>query len=88
MSPASVFVKWPLAITVAAAAFLIGEAPATNGGFRMLTAQAIIGRPATPGSYAGVARRTTRRAYAAGAASGPRCTRVVDAYGRSVSRCY
>ena len=88
MSPASVLVKWPLAIMVAAAAFLVGEAPATNGGFRMLTAQAIIGRPATPRSYAGVARRTTRRAYAAGVASGPRCTRVVDAYGRSVSRCY
>jgi hypothetical protein len=31
------------------------------------TAEAIIGRPLTPMSYAGVARRTTRRAYAAGA---------------------
>jgi hypothetical protein len=30
-------------------------------------AQAIIGRPLTPFSYAGVARRTTRRAYAYGA---------------------
>lgn len=33
-------------------------------------AQAIIGRPLTPMSYAGVARRTTRRAYYAGAAGG------------------
>jgi hypothetical protein len=30
-------------------------------------AEALIGRPLTPMSYAGVARRTTRRAYAAGA---------------------
>ncbi len=33
-------------------------------------AQAIIGRPLTPMSYAGVARRTTRRAVVAGAAVG------------------
>lgn len=32
------------------------------------TAQAVIGRPLTPMSYAGVARRTTRRAAYAGAA--------------------
>jgi hypothetical protein len=31
-------------------------------------AQAVIGRPLTPGSVAGVARRTTRRAYRRGAA--------------------
>jgi hypothetical protein len=31
------------------------------------SAQAIIGRPLTPMSYAGVARRTTRRAVAVGA---------------------
>jgi hypothetical protein len=34
------------------------------------TAQAVIGRPLTPMSYAGVARRTTRRAAYAGAAYG------------------
>lgn len=34
------------------------------------TAGAVIGRPLTPMSYAGVARRTTRRAVAAGAAVG------------------
>jgi len=33
-------------------------------------AQARIGRPLTPMSYAGVARRTTRRAVAVGAAAG------------------
>jgi hypothetical protein len=33
-----------------------------NGGMLTKEAQAIIGRPLTPLSYAGVARRTTRRA--------------------------
>ena len=57
-------------------------------------------RPLTPLSYAGVARRTTRRAvvggavvggaYAAGAyvaAPGVGCYQVVDAYGRMIWRC-
>jgi hypothetical protein len=35
------------------------------------TAHAIIGMPFTPMSYAGVARRTTRRAYVYGAAASP-----------------
>ena len=56
------------------------------------TADARIGRPATPMSYAGVARRTTRRAVAVGAAGGAAygagCVQVVDAYGRMVTRCY
>jgi hypothetical protein len=64
-------------------------------------AEARIGRPRTPLSYAGVARRTTRRAVyrgaavgvAAGAAVGaaayyrPGCVQVVDAYGRIYWRC-
>lgn len=56
-------------------------------------AQARIGRPLTPMSYAGVARRTTRRAVAVGAAGaagayyGSSCVQVVDAYGRVVTRC-
>jgi hypothetical protein len=58
-------------------------------------AQARIGRPLTPMSYAGVARRTTRRAVAVGAAAGvagayyaaPSCAQVVDAYGRVTTRC-
>jgi len=65
-------------------------------------AQARIGRPLTPMSYAGVARRTTRRAVAVGAAAGvaagayyappaayyaPSCVQVVDAYGRVMTRC-
>lgn len=60
-------------------------------------AQARIGRPLTPMSYAGVARRTTRRAVVAGAAVGAvgaagayygsSCVQVVDAYGRVTTRC-
>lgn len=58
-------------------------------------AHAIIGRPLTPLSYAGVARRTTRRAVAVGAAAGaaaatvyrPGCVQAVDVYGRIYWRC-
>jgi hypothetical protein len=63
-------------------------------------ANARIGRPLTPLSYAGVARRTTRRAVAGGAVAagaygaypygtyGSRCVQVVGAYGGMVTRCY
>jgi hypothetical protein len=44
---------------------LTGTGPLLLGGGQ---AEAVIGRPATPMSYAGVARRTTRRAAYAGAA--------------------
>ncbi|MGY4306386.1 hypothetical protein ACVIJ6_003629 [Bradyrhizobium sp. USDA 4369] len=63
-----------------------------NGGL-LAQAQARVGRPLTPVSYAGVARRTTRRAVAVGAAAGAgvyygtSCVQVVDAYGRIVTRC-
>jgi hypothetical protein len=59
-------------------------------------AEARVGRPLTPMSYAGVARRTTRRAVygsaAAAAAAGayvatPGCAQVTDAYGRVYTRC-
>ena len=59
-------------------------------------AEARIGRPMTPMSYAGVARRTTRRAVvggaavgaaAAGAYYGAGCVQVADAYGRIVTQC-
>jgi len=58
----------------------------------MSSADARVGRPATPRSYAGVARRTTRRAVAvgatAGAAAATACHRVVGANGRVYTRCY
>jgi uncharacterized MnhB-related membrane protein len=59
-------------------------------------AEARVGRPLTPVSYAGVARRTTRRAVAVGAAgataagayyAAPSCRQVADAYGRLVTVC-
>lgn len=62
-------------------------------------AEARIGRPATPMSYAGVARRTTRRAVAYGTAAGavaagtyyynaaPGCRQYVNSYGQIVYRC-
>ena len=64
----------------------------TNGVFS--EAQARVGRPLTPMSYAGVARRTTRRAVAVGAGAaaagayyGSQCVQVVDAYGQVTTRC-
>lgn len=41
------------------------------------SAQARVGRPLTPVSVAGVARRTTRRAVVGGAAVGTACVRVL-----------
>jgi hypothetical protein len=72
--------------------FWNGEATLTEG--LVTSAEARVGRPLTPMSYAGVARRTTRRAVAVGAAAGaagayyaPGCVQVVDAYGQVVTRC-
>jgi len=64
--------KLAAAAAVSAAALLWnGDAtPTTPSGF-FTQAHAVIGRPATPVSYAGVARRTTRRAVVVGAASVP-----------------
>jgi hypothetical protein len=62
------------------------------------SAYAIIGRPLTPLSYAGVARRTTRRAVVGGAVVGgavvvapvvvaPVCAQVVNVYGQITTVC-
>ena len=60
------------------------------------SSEARVGRPLTPMSYAGVARRTTRRAVAVGAAATvaagayvatPGCVQVTNAYGQVVTRC-
>jgi hypothetical protein len=66
-----------------------------SAGDLMATADARIGRPLTPMSYAGAARRTARRgAYVAGAAAaagaaayGSSCYQTVDAYGRVHTQC-
>jgi hypothetical protein len=86
-------------ISLAAAAIAFAGALAWNGradierGF-VSDSQARVGRPLTPMSYAGVARRTTRRAVAVGAAAGaaayvatPGCVQVTNAYGQVVTRC-
>jgi hypothetical protein len=50
------------AIAAGAASLLWSGDPAPNSGAGLVSeAHAIIGRPATPVSYAGVARRTVRR---------------------------
>ena len=84
-------------VTAALAAFAAGLSwndgnGVTKGVFS--EAQARVGRPLTPMSYAGVARRTTRRAVAVGAAAGAAgvyygssCVQVVDAYGQVTTRC-
>jgi hypothetical protein len=92
----------PVTAGVCLCAALLGlsdhRAPVGSGWFSR--AEARIGRPLTPMSYAGVARRTTRRAVVGGAAvagaaayyaappyGAPGCVQVVDAYGRIVYRC-
>jgi hypothetical protein len=59
------------AAAAAAAAFGLawsGDAAPDRPGDLFSSAQAVVGRPLTPMSYAGVARRTTRRTVAATAA--------------------
>jgi hypothetical protein len=95
-----------LRVALAAAAGILclawsGDLPVVGSGSMMSEAEARVGRPATPVSYAGVARRTTRRTVAVGTAVAPRpvyvapapvvvtptCVQVVDAYGRVSYRC-
>ena len=87
-----------VALLAAGAALLwTGDRPVSPGSF-ISQAEARIGRPATPMSYSGVARRTTRRSVAYGAAAGaaatgayyyaaPGCQQVVNSYGQIVYRC-
>jgi hypothetical protein len=56
--------RWTLFVAVALSAIV-------DLGVQVRSAEAIIGRPLTPLSYAGVARRTTRRAVVYGAAAHP-----------------
>jgi hypothetical protein len=59
-----------IAVVAGIGALLLSDAPFTLGGGLMTRAEARIGRPLTPMSYAGVARRTTRRAVAGAAVAG------------------
>jgi heme A synthase len=83
--------------------FWSGKLAPDRPGELVSPAEARIGRPLTPLSYAGVARRTTRRAVYAGAAlaagaaaasyyaapyyAAPACVRVVRPSGAVVYRC-
>lgn len=96
----SKLLKIALGTSVAILCLSVSEqASFMRGGAFMTSAEALIGAPLTPLSYAGVARRTTRRAIVAGAAVGiaagaaavaasPTCVQAVDVYGRIYSRCY
>lgn len=91
-------------VTASALATLVlcsSDSALHSGSLSVSTAGAVIGRPLTPMSYAGVARRTSRRAVYGGAAvagaagayygttvyGAPGCAQVVDGYGRIVYRC-
>jgi len=94
-------VRFLLAVSAGALCLFVSDARAP-GTIWITQADARIGRPLTPFSYAGVARRTTRRAVAAGALVRPvvvappvavvtparRCVQAVDVYGRIITRCY
>ena len=81
-----------LSITLSFSLLWDGQ-PIHLGGGLVSEAEARIGRPATPMSYAGVARRTTRRtvrrsvAVGAAAATTARCVQVVNAYGQVFTKC-
>jgi hypothetical protein len=94
------FFRFSIATILGGAAFLwSGQITLDPTSSLVSSAEARIGRPLTPLSYAGVARRTTRRAVAVGAmAAGaaviaapmvvaPACSQVVDVYGRVVTVC-
>jgi hypothetical protein len=96
--------RFSIATIFGGAAFLwSGNLPHGSQSSLLSSAEARIGRPLTPMSYAGVARRTTRRAVAVGAvaagayyaaptvvapaAVAPVCSQAVDAYGRVFNVC-
>jgi hypothetical protein len=79
-----------------------GDLPSSQHSSLISSAHAVIGRPLTPVSYAGVARRTTRRAVVGGAvvaapvvvvpapvvvAPAVTCVQVVNSYGQITRVC-
>ena len=89
-----------IATIVGGASLFLSEGASLDSRSSLVSsAEARVGRPLTPMSYAGVARRTTRRAVAYRAAAGvtvgaaayaaPGCvqTQVADVYGRIVTVC-
>jgi hypothetical protein len=99
-----IVINWSIAFAMTGGVLLSNETLLLNPQASVISsAEARVGRPLTPMSYAGVARRTTRRAVAVGAgaygaavvvapvvvAPAPYavCRQVVDAYGRIVTVC-
>ena len=90
-------IKRPVLVAMAALGACTGLSWSGETGSLVSSAEARVGRPRTPMSYAGVARRTTRRAVGVGAVgsaaagayyySRPGCPQVVDAYGRVYQQC-
>jgi hypothetical protein len=86
--------RFAIAAIVGAGCLVVSEkAVLFQQGSLTTSADARVGRPLTPVSYAGVARRTTRRAVTYGAAgvpvvAAPRCVQAVNANGRIYTRCY
>jgi hypothetical protein len=93
MTTALKCLRMTLAVVVGTGCVVLDDNPFGPSSSFISDAEARIGRPLTPMSYAGVARRTTRRAVAAGAAVGAAaaysssCYQTVDAYGRVYTHC-
>ena len=96
MRTSTTLIRLSIAALVGSAALLwSGEPPLNSRSSLVTSAEARIGRPLTPMSYAGVARRTTRRTVAAGAVAAgavyaapvAACSLVVDAYGWIATVC-
>ena len=75
--------RWALGAAVGIACLFISDnATLTDTSSLITQANARVGRPMTPGSVAGVARRTTRRGVVGGAAAG------AYYYGSGAGGCY
>ena len=87
------FLHVVLSVVIGMSCLFLSESISLTRSSSLVTqAEARVGRPATPVSYAGVARRTTRRAVVGGAAVaagayGAGCVQVADAYGQIVTQC-
>jgi hypothetical protein len=94
------FLRLAMAAVVGVGCLFVSEnVSLIKAGLWVTEAYAVIGRPLTPMSYAGVARRTTARAvyaapvyaaphvYAAPVYAAPVCAQVVNAYGQIATVC-
>ena len=89
MKQTTLFLRITLATALSAGSLFVSEKVSLDQPSSFISqAEARVGRPLTPMSYAGVARRTTRRAVAVRATVyRPGCIQAVDAYGRIYWRC-